>query len=265
MFTAAGIETRYYRYYKATTRGIDIEGLLADLSNAPSGSAVLLHACAHNPTGVDPTKEQWKQIAEVCKKNQLYPFFDSAYQGFTSGSLDDDAWAIRYFVSQGFEMIVAQSFAKTMGLYGERTGAMHVLCQDKETAAKVMSQVKILIRTNYSSPPKHGGRIAGLILTKPELRAEWLAELGLVTKRMNDMRATLRAALEKAQVKGDWSHITTQIGMFSFTGLTTKQVEQMVKKHSIYMTADGRISVCGINTKNVQYIAEAIKDVVTNF
>ena len=163
------------------------------------------------------------------------------------------------------EMVICQSFAKVMGLYGERTGACHVVCHNEKVAAAVLSQIKILVRTNYSSPPKHGARIAALILNKPELRAEWLSELQMVTKRMNDMRAALRKEIENAGVKGDWSHITTQIGMFSFTGLTGPQVQQMVKKHSIYMTGDGRISVCGVNSKNVKYIANAIKDVVANY
>ena len=264
VFAACGVEVREYRYFKPSTKGLDLEGMLADLAAAPAGSAVLLHTCAHNPTGVYPTKDQWRQIAAVCKKNQLYPFFDTAYQGFTSGSLDEDAWGLRHFVDEGFEMIVAQSFAKTMGLYGERTGALHIVCHDKATASKVLSQVKILIRTNYSSPPKHGARIAAAILNDPALRQEWLDQLLMVTKRMNDMRKTLRSTLEQSGVKGDWSHITTQIGMFSFTGLTEKQVAQMIAKHSIYMTKDGRISVCGITTKNVGHIAAAIKDVVTN-
>lgn len=265
VFKAAGLEVKEYRYFKPSTRGLDLEGMLADLAAAPKGSNVLLHTCAHNPTGVDPTREEWVKIYNVCKANQLYPFFDTAYQGFTSGSLDDDAWGLRYFVDNGFEMIIAQSFAKVMGLYGERTGALHIVCHDKDTAAKVLSQVKILIRTNYSSPPKHGGRIAAIILNDVAMRKEWLDQLIMVTKRMNEMRRALRASLEKQGVKGDWSHITTQIGMFSFTGLTQPQVEQMVKKHSIYMTKDGRISVCGVNTKNVEYIASAIKDVVANY
>lgn len=265
IFTKAGIDTRDYRYFKPSTRGLDIDGMLEDLSKAPAGSAVLLHTCAHNPTGVDPTKEQWHKIYEVCKKNQLYPFFDTAYQGFTSGSLDEDGYGLRYFANNGMEMVICQSFAKVMGLYGERTGALHCLTHDDKTAAAVLSQFKILVRTNYSSPPKHGARIAALILNKPDLRAEWLSELKMVTKRMNDMRAALRKEIENAGVKGDWSHITTQIGMFSFTGLTGPQVAQMVKKHSIYMTADGRISVCGVNSKNVKYIANAIKDVVANY
>ncbi len=161
-------------------------------------------------------------------------------------------------------MVIAQSFAKIMGLYGERTGALHFVCADKNTAQRVLSQVKIIVRCNYSSPPKHGARIAAAILNDVSLRQQWLDELVVVCKRMDDMRKALRAAIEKKGVKGDWSHITTQIGMFSFTGLTVKQSEAMVKKHSIYMTKNGRISVCGITTKNVDHIAESIKDVVQN-
>jgi aspartate/tyrosine/aromatic aminotransferase len=167
-------------------------------------------------------------------------------------------------MDQGFEMVIAQSFAKTMGLYGERTGALHFVCADNKSADRVLSQVKILVRTNYSSPPKHGARIAAAILSNPANRQQWLNELVAVCKRMNDMRAALRGALEKKQVPGDWSHITTQIGMFSFTGLTVKQSDAMVKKHSIYMTKNGRISVCGITTKNVNYIADCMNDVVRN-
>ena len=162
-------------------------------------------------------------------------------------------------------MCVAQSFAKTMGLYGERTGCLHFVCHDKENAQRVLSQVKIVIRTNYSSPPKHGARIAAAIINDPANFKQWTAELQNVVKRMDDMRKALRAAIEAKGVKGDWSHITTQIGMFSFTGLTTKQSETMVKKHSIYMTKNGRISICGVTSKNVDYIASCIKDVVENY
>lgn len=204
-------------------------------------------------------------IADVCKRRQLYPFFDTAYQGFTSGSLDKDAYGLRLFLQQGFEMVIAQSFAKIMGLYGERTGCLHFVCASDKDAARVLSQVKIIVRTNYSSPPKHGARIAAAILNDRGLRQQWLDELVVVCKRMNDMRSALRSAIERKGVKGDWSHITTQIGMFSFTGLTVKQSDTMVKKHSIYMTKNGRISVCGITTKNVDYIAECIKDVVNNY
>lgn len=265
VFATANVPVRNYRYFDKKTKGLDINGMIADLEAATPGSAVLLHTCAHNPTGVDPTEAQWQQIADVCKRNQLYPFFDTAYQGFTSGSLDKDAYGLRLFLDQGFEMVIAQSFAKIMGLYGERTGALHFVCANKSDAARVLSQVKIVVRTNYSSPPKHGARIAAAILNDPSLRQQWLDELVAVCKRMNAMRNALRASIEKQGVKGDWSHITTQIGMFSFTGLTVKQSETMVKKHSIYMTKNGRISVCGITTKNVDYIASCIKDVTENY
>ena len=264
VFEAAGVTVRQYRYFDKNTKGLDIKGMIEDLDKCQTGSTVLLHTCAHNPTGVDPTEAEWQQIADVCKRKQLYPFFDTAYQGFTSGNLDKDAYGLRLFIAQGFEMVIAQSFAKTMGLYGERTGALHFVCADKASADRVLSQVKIIVRVNYSSPPLHGSRIAATILNDPALRAQWLGELVAVCARMNDMRAALRAAIEKKGVKGDWSHITTQIGMFSFTGLTVKQSEAMVKKHSIYMTKNGRISVCGITTKNVDYIADCIKQVVEN-
>lgn len=225
----------------------------------------MLHACAHNPTGVDPTPEQWHRIAQVMKENDLFPFFDVAYQGFASGDLDKDGYGLRHFVKEGFQMVVAVSFAKIMGLYGERTGALHVVCSDKTTAEKVLSQVKIIIRSNYSSPPIHGGRIAGKILVNPENRGKWLSELKAVTDRMNNMRVALKAALVKNGTKGTWDHITSQIGMFSFLGLTPKQCEQMIQKHHIYMTGNGRISIAGLTTANVDYVANAIKDVVENY
>ena len=262
IFANAGLAVRDYRYFHAKTKGLDIDGMLEDLKKATPGSCVLLHTCAHNPTGVDPTLEQWKAIAEVCKERQLYPFFDTAYQGFVSGDLDKDGQGLRYFLSQGFEMVIAQSFAKVMGLYGERTGALHVVCKTKEVAEKVLSQVKIAIRVNYSSPPKHGAQIASIILNQKEMRQQWLNELVNVTNRMNEMRRLLRKNLEEIGAKGTWEHVTTQICMFSFTGLTVKQSEAMVNKHHIYMTKNGRISVAGLTKANVPYVAKAIKDVL---
>lgn len=209
IFQAAGLEVREYTYYDPKTKGLNLDGMLKDLANAQPGSIVLLHACAHNPTGVDPTPEQWHKIAQVMKENDLFPYFDVAYQGFASGDLEKDGYGMRYFLKEGFQMVVAQSFAKTMGLYGERTGAMHVVCTDKATADKVMSQVKIIIRSNYSSPPVHGARIAGKILTNKENRAQWLKELKAVTDRMNQMREALKQALIKNGAKGNWDHITS--------------------------------------------------------
>jgi aspartate/tyrosine/aromatic aminotransferase len=199
------------------------------------------------------------------KENDLFPFFDVAYQGFASGCVDKDGYGVRYFIKEGFQMVIAQSFAKTMGLYGERTGALHIVCTDKPTAEKVLSQVKIIIRSNYSSPPIHGGRIAGKILVNAENRAKWLVELKAVTDRMNTMRIALKAALVKNACKGTWDHVTSQIGMFSFLGLTPKQCEQMINKHHIYMTSNGRISIAGLTTSNVEYVANAIKDCAENF
>lgn len=256
--------THAYRYFDAKTKGLDINGMLEDLSKAQAGSVVLLHTCAHNPTGVDPTKEQWAMIAKVCKENKLFPFFDTAYQGFTSGDLNKDGYGLRFFLDQGFQMVIAQSFAKIMGLYGERTGGLHFVCNNKEDAGRVLSQIKIIVRSNYSSPPKHGARIAAMILNDTELRAQWFTELVAVTNRITEMRLALKAELDKQAVKGNWDHIVNQIGMFSFTGLTLKQSDAMVKKHHIYMTKNGRISVCGLTTKNVAYVAACIKDVVDN-
>jgi aspartate/tyrosine/aromatic aminotransferase len=265
IFKAAGLEVRDYTYYDPKTKGLDINGLLKDLENAQPGSIILLHTCAHNPTGVDPTPEQWHQIAKVMKENDLFPFFDTAYQGFASGDLEKDGYGLRYFIKEGFNMVIAQSFAKTMGLYGERTGALHVVCSDKATQEKVLSQIKIIIRSNYSSPPVHGARLASKILNVPEYRNQWLQELKAVTDRMNHMRAALKEQLVKNGTKGNWDHVTNQIGMFSFLGLTPKQCEQMISKHHIYMTGNGRISIAGLTSKNVEYVANAIKDVVDNY
>jgi len=264
LFNTSGLMVHEYRYFDPKTKGLDFAGMLEDLADAQPGSVVLLHTCAHNPTGADPTPEQWHQIAEVVKKNQLYPFFDTAYQGFVSGNLETDGYGLRYFLNQGFQMVIAQSFAKIMGLYGERTGALHFVCNNKADADRLLSQIKIIVRSNYSSPPKHGARIASIILNEPAMRAQWFEELIAVTKRINEMRLALRASLEKIQTPGDWSHITTQIGMFSFTGLTLKQSVAMVEKHHVYMTKNGRISVCGLTTANVDYVAECVKDVVQN-
>lgn len=265
IFQAAGLEVRDYTYYDAKTKGLDLDGMCKDLANAQPGSIILLHACAHNPTGVDPTPEQWHKIAAVMKENDLFPYFDVAYQGFASGDLEKDGYGLRYFLKEGFQMVIAQSFAKTMGLYGERTGALHIVCSDKPTAEKVLSQVKIIIRSNYSSPPIHGARIAGKILVNAENRTKWLSELKAVTDRMNDMRTALKAALIKNGCKGNWDHVTSQIGMFSFLGLTPKQCAAMIEKHHIYMTGNGRISIAGLTTSNVEYVANAIKDVVDHF
>ena len=264
IFERAGIQVKSYAYWKESTRGLDLEGMLADLAAAPAGSVVVLHACAHNPTGVDPTPEQWDQIAEFLSARDLTVYFDSAYQGFATGDLDADAYAIRSFIRKGFQCFVSQSFAKNTGLYGERIGALHIVTADRDAAEKVLSQVKIIVRANYSNPAKHGALVIARILGDPALKESWLGELKTVSQRIKDMRSRLVQELTNLAVPGDWSHVTSQIGMFSFTGLTPAQCDNMINKWHCYMLKNGRISMTGINTNNVEYVARAIKDSVEN-
>jgi aspartate aminotransferase len=237
------------------------------IEQAEPGSIILLHACAHNPTGVDPTHSQWIELAQLIRAKKHFPFFDCAYQGFASGSLDQDAWAIRYFISEGFELVVAQSFAKNFGLYGERAGALHFVTAPApdatETIGRIASQLAILQRSEISNPPAYGARIASTVLNDAELFAEWQANLRTMSGRIKDMRASLRDKLEALNGReGSWSHITDQIGMFSFTGLSEAQVLRLRSDAHIYMTKNGRISMAGLNTANVDYVAQAIHKVV---
>lgn len=264
IFKKAGYELREYPYWKAETRGFDCEGMLQALSTAPAGSVVLLHPCAHNPTGVDPTPAEWERIAQLISEKRLVPYFDSAYQGFASGDLEKDAFSIRLFVERGFQIALSQSFAKNMGLYGERIGAFHVVCADRITAEKVLSQLKTVIRPMYSNPPLHGALIAARILGDPALRESWMNELKEVSNRIIQMRGQLRGELEKLGTPGDWSHITNQIGMFSYTGLTVPQCERMIANWHCYMLKNGRISMAGMTTGNVEYVARAVKDCIEN-
>jgi len=258
----ADIPCKPYRYWNDKTRRLDITGMLSDLQNVPERSIILLHACAHNPTGIDPTPDQWKQICAVMKQRSLLPWFDSAYQGFASGDLDRDAWAIRYFVDQGCEMLASQSFAKNFGLYGERIGGLHIVTSDSKKVDDLISQLNVIIRAMYSNPPKQGAEIVKVILTNPQLLAEWKSELRAMSERITRMRTLLHEALKKQGTPGDWTHILNQIGMFSFTGLTTPQCEALIKKHHIYLVTTGRISLTGVNSSNVSYLAQAIDDVV---
>lgn len=215
--------------------------MMQSIKSAPNGSVVVLHACAHNPTGVDPTQDQWREIAAAMRERSHFPFFDTAYQGFASGDLNKDAWSIRYFIEQGFELCVAQSFAKNFGLYGERTGAFHFVSApgaDASTAnAHVASQLAILQRSEISNPPAYGARIASRILNDPVLFKEWEADLRTMSGRILEMRAGLQERLEKKGTPGNWDHITSQIGMFSFTGLSEEQVKTLRSKWHVYMVS----------------------------
>ncbi|KAF7554192.1 hypothetical protein G7046_g6882 [Stylonectria norvegica] len=258
VFSHAGLAVEQYRYYDKKTIGLDFEGLVADLKAAPKGSIFLFHACAHNPTGVDPSPEQWKQISTVVKDQGHFAFFDMAYQGFASGDTNKDAFAVRHFVEEGHNIALCQSFAKNMGLYGERVGAFSFVCADADEKKRVDSQLKILIRPMYSNPPIHGARIASEILLNPALNKQWLAEVKNMADRIITMRALLKDNLEKLGSKHDWSHITSQIGMFAYTGLTPEEMDRLAKEFSVYATRDGRISVAGITSDNVGRLAESI-------
>lgn len=258
----SGLEVASYPYYKPANRGFDFEGMTQCLKGLKPGSIILLHPCAHNPTGVDPTPEQWRTIGTIIKENDLFPLFDSAYQGYASGDLEKDATSIRIFQELGIQMVLTQSFAKNMGLYGERVGAVHITCTTPEIAKKVLSQLKIVIRPMYSSPPLHGARIAAAILNNKENFEAWRRELKMVADRILWTRTALKNELNKIGTPGNWDHIVNQIGMFSYTGLTAKQCEILIDKYHIYLLKNGRISMAGITTKNVAYIANAMKDAI---
>uniref|UniRef100_A0A646QDP0 Aspartate aminotransferase n=1 Tax=Hemiscolopendra marginata TaxID=943146 RepID=A0A646QDP0_9MYRI len=261
IFKHAGLNVKQYRYYDPKTCGFDFQGALQDVAKIPEGSIILLHACAHNPTGVDPRPEQWKELSKVIKSRKLFPFFDMAYQGFASGDTAKDALAVRLFLDEGHNIALAQSFAKNMGLYGERAGAFTLVCSSKQEADAVMSQIKIIIRPMYSNPPIHGARIVHTILSDAQLREQWLKEVKGMADRIISMRQTLKDNLKKEGSQRNWEHITDQIGMFCFTGMTAPQVEKLIKEYSVYLTKDGRISVAGVSSKNVEYLAHAMHQV----
>ena len=256
------VDVKQYPYWNPKTRGLDFDGYLQALESAPERSIFLIHACAHNPTGIDPTQDQWKQIADVVQRRKLFPFFDCAYQGFATGDLTKDAWATRYFVSRGLEMCVAQSFAKNFGLYGERAGCFHWIAPSTDVKSRVASQLAVLQRSEISNPPAFPARITAKVLTTPELFDQWAVELKGMADRIIEMRQKLYESLSRRKTPGNWDHITSQIGMFSFTGLTPAQVDVLIKEYHIYLTKNGRISMAGLNSRNVDYVAKAIDDAV---
>ncbi|XP_058724889.1 aspartate aminotransferase P2, mitochondrial-like [Vicia villosa] len=261
IFNDARVPWSEYRYYDPKTVGLDFEGMIEDIKSAPEGTFVLLHGCAHNPTGIDPTPEQWEKIADVIQQKNHFPFFDVAYQGFASGSLDEDAASVRLFVSRGMEVFVAQSYSKNLGLYAERVGAINVISSSPESAVRVKSQLKRLARPMYSNPPVHGARIVANIVGDPTLFGEWKAEMEMMAGRIKTVRQALYDSISSKDKSGkDWSFILKQIGMFSFTGLNKNQSDNMTNKWHIYMTKDGRISLAGLSLAKSEYLAEAIID-----
>ena len=261
LFTSAGFTVESYRYYDATQRGVDFKGMLADLAAAAPGTIILLHACCHNPTGYDITAAQWDQVIATVKSQQLVPFLDMAYQGFGQGIAEDGA-VIGKFVAAGLDFFVSTSFSKSFSLYGERVGALSVLCTNKEEAERVLSQLKIVIRTNYSNPPIHGGAVVAAVLNNPELRAVWEQELAGMRVRIKAMRQKLVVGLKAAGVKQDMSFITSQIGMFSYSGLTKDQMVRLRNEFGVYGTDTGRMCVAALNSNNIDYVCASIAKVV---
>ncbi len=261
LFTQAGFVVESYPYYDAAKRGVNFEGMLAALNAAPAGTIVVLHACCHNPTGYDITPAQWDQVVAAVKAKNLTPFLDMAYQGFGHGIQEDGA-VIGKFVAAGLDFFVSTSFSKSFSLYGERVGALSVLCESKEEAARVLSQLKIMIRTNYSNPPTHGGAVVAAVLGNPELRALWEKELGEMRVRIKAMRQKLVDGLKAAGVQQDMGFITEQIGMFSYSGLSKDQMVRLRSEFGVYGTDTGRMCVAALNSKNIDHVCQSIAKVV---
>ena len=261
LFSTAGFPVGTYPYYDAENRGINFAGMLAAIDAAPAGTVILLHACCHNPTGYDITGEQWDQVIASIKARNLVAFLDMAYQGFGDGIAEDGA-VIGKFVAAGLDFFVSTSFSKSFSLYGERVGALSVVCASKEEATRVLSQLKIAIRTNYSNPPTHGAQIAATVLSDADLRAQWVDELGEMRDRIKAMRGALVEGLKAAGVEGDYSYITDQVGMFSFSGLTKDQMVRLRNEFGVYGTDTGRMCVAALNSKNIDYVCKAIVKVM---
>jgi len=261
LFTHAGFAVDSYPYYDAATRGIDFAGMLAALNAAAAGTIVVLHACCHNPTGYDITASQWDEVVAAVKAKNLVAFLDMAYQGFGHGLAEDGA-VIGKFVAAGLNFFVSTSFSKSFSLYGERVGGLSVLCASKDEAGRVLSQLKIVIRTNYSNPPTHGGTVVAMVLNTPELRALWEKELGEMRVRIKAMRQKLVDGLKAAGVKEDMGFITQQIGMFSYSGLSKAQMVRLRDEFGVYGTDTGRMCVAALNSKNIDYVCASIAKVI---
>jgi aromatic-amino-acid transaminase len=261
LFTNAGFPVESYPYYDAEKRGVRFDAMLAALNAAPAGTIVVLHACCHNPTGYDITAAQWTQVVEAVKARQLVPFLDMAYQGFGEGIAEDGA-AVQQFVASGLDFFVSTSFSKSFSLYGERVGALSVVCESKDEAQRVLSQLKIVIRTNYSNPPTHGAQVVATVLDTPALRQQWEEELAGMRVRIKQMRTLLVEKLAAAGVKQDFGFVTAQRGMFSYSGLSAEQMQRLRSDFGVYGVDSGRICVAALNTKNIDYVVASIAKVL---
>jgi len=261
LFEAAGFAVGSYPYYDASTHGLNFAGMCASLQAANPCTIVVLHACCHNPTGVDPTAEQWKQIVSIVRERNLVAFLDLAYQGFADG-IEPDSAVVRAFAASGAEFFVASSFSKSFSLYGERVGALTIVTASAEESKRVLSQLKRIIRTNYSNPPTHGGALVAAILGSPELRTRWESELATMRERIKSMRERLTTLLSERISGQDFSFVRRQRGMFSYSGMTSVQVERLRTEFAIYAVSTGRICVAALNRKNIEPVADAIAAVV---
>ncbi|HUR89604.1 MAG TPA: amino acid aminotransferase [Ramlibacter sp.] len=262
LFTQAGFDVEAYPYYNAAKRGIDFDGMLTALNVAPEGTIIVLHACCHNPTGYDITPAQWDQVIAAVKQRKLVPFLDMAYQGFGQGIAEDGA-VIRKWVASGLDFFVSTSFSKSFSLYGERVGALSVLCSNAEDASRVLSQLKIMIRTNYSNPPTHGAQVVATVLNTPELRAQWEQELAGMRTRIKKMRLAIVDKLKAAGVKQDFGFIVDQVGMFSYSGMNKDQMQRLRSEFGVYGVDSGRICVAALNDKNIDHVAKSIAAVLS--
>jgi aromatic-amino-acid transaminase len=261
LFEYAGFPVKSYPYYDAGTRSVNFDGMKARLDSLPSGSIIVLHACCHNPTGADLTPDQWRETIEAIRARGLVPFIDMAYQGFADG-ISEDAMALNLFAASGLQFFVASSFSKSFSLYGERVGALSIVTASKDESARVLSQIKRVIRTNYSSPPTHGGAVVAAVLSNPELRQMWEDELAVMRNRIRAMRSSLVEKLKARGTAQDFSFVIQQRGMFSYTGLSAEQVDRLQCEFGIYAVSTGRICLAALNTSNIDYVAEAIATVL---
>ena len=261
LFERAGFTVDSYPYYDPATHGLDFEGMLAGLQALPSKTIVVLHACCHNPTGVDPTYEQWQQIVQVVKENDLVPFLDIAYQGFGDG-LEEDASVVRLFASHDLTMLVSSSFSKSFSLYGERVGALTFVTSSQDESTRILSQLKRVIRTNYSNPPTHGGSVVAAVLNTPDLHGLWVEELAEMRERIRTVRTQLVEKLKVRNPAQNFDFVLDQRGMFSYSGLTPEQVERLRTEHGVYAVSSGRICVAALNSGNIDYVADSIAQVL---
>ena len=261
LFEGAGFKVSTYPYYDAQTHGVNFGAMCAALSAAPAGTIVALHACCHNPTGVDLSIEQWREVARICKAQGHVPMLDIAYQGFAEG-VDADAAAVRLFADQGLSFFVASSFSKSFSLYGERVGALTIVTGSSEESARVLSQLKRVIRTNYSNPPTHGGSIVAAVLADPKLRALWEEELAEMRNRIKSVRKAVVDGMKARGVERDFSFVLRQNGMFSYSGLSPAQVDRLRNEFGIYAVSSGRICVAALNSKNIDYVCDALAAVL---